>query len=136
MFGHLVMSAARDKLFSSMSKFQIGAKPGHRPQEHLFGLKSLIALELQSNNTLFLSLYDISKFFDRESLRDCLNEVHKCGVKGKLYRLLYGLNENTRISVVTPVGKSDECDTGETVGQGTLEGAVISAMSLDKGVEE
>ena len=70
------------------------------------------------------------------SLRDCLNEVHKCGVKGKLYRLLYGLNENTRISVVTPVGKSDECDTGETVGQGTLEGAVISAVSLDKGVEE
>ena len=34
------------------------------------------------------------------------------------------------------MGKSDECDTGETVGQGTLEGAVISAVSLDKGVEE
>ena len=65
MFGHLVMSAARDKLFSSMSKFQIGAKPGHRPQEHLFVLKSLIALELQSNNTFFLSLYDISTFFAR-----------------------------------------------------------------------
>ena len=39
-FGHLVMSAAREKLFDNMSKFQIGAKPGHRPQEHLFVLSA------------------------------------------------------------------------------------------------
>ena len=135
-FGHLVMSAAKDKLFANMSKYQIGAKAGHRPQERLFVLKSIIALNLQNNKSFFLSLYDISKFFDRESLRDCLNEVHKYGVQGKLYRLLYGMNENTRISVQTPVGTSDECDTGETVGQGTLEGAVVSAVSLDKGVQE
>ena len=119
-----------------MSKFQIGAKPEHRPQEHLFVLKSVIALQIFSNKPIFISLYDISKFFDRESLRDCLNEVHKCRIKGKLYRLLYNLNKNTRISVLTPVGVSEECDTGETVGQGTLEGAVISAVSLDKGVED
>ena len=34
------------------------------------------------------------------------------------------------------MGPSEKCDTGETVGQGTLEGAVISAVSLDKGIEE
>ena len=119
-----------------LSKFQIGAKPGHRPQEHLFVLKSVIGFYLQNDTAVYLSMWDVSKFFDRENLRDCLNEVHKNGVKGKLYRLLYNMNKNTRISVQTPVGCTEEADTGETVGQGTLEGAVISSVSLDKGVED
>ena len=135
LFGHLVMSASRDTLFKNMSKFQIGAT-GHRPQEHLFVLKSVVDLCMQNDQTIFLSLFDISKFFDRENLRDCLNAVYKSGINGKLYRLLYEMNRNSRISVQTPVGLSEKCDTGETVGQGTLEGAVISAVSLDKGIEE
>jgi hypothetical protein len=35
------------------------------------------------------------------------------------------MNRNTRISVQTPVGITKEHDTGEGVGQGTLEGALI-----------
>ena len=46
------------------------------------------------------------------------------------------MNKNTKIGVQIPVGTSEECDTGETVDHGTLEGAVISAVSLDKGVQE
>ena len=63
-------------------------------------------------------------------------EVHKNGIRGKLYRLLYNMNKNTRICVETPVGLTEETDTGETVGQGTLEGAVVSSVSLDRGVED
>ena len=81
-------------------------------------------------------LWDVSKFFDIENLRDVMMEVHRNGIRGKLYRLLYNMNKNTRICVQTPVGCSEEADTGETVGQGTLEGAVISSVSLDKGVED
>ena len=57
-------------------------------------------------------------------------------VHGKLCRLLYTMNKNTRISVQTPVGTTDERDTGEGVGQGTLEGALVSAVHLDSGVNE
>ena len=71
-------------------------------------------------------MWDLSKFFDRESLTDCMNELYKSKVQGKLYRLLYTMNRNTRICVQTPVGVTDEQDTGEGVGQGTLEGALIS----------
>ena len=55
-FGDLVMSAARDKLYANMSKFQIGAKPGHRPQEHLYVLKSIIGLYLQQDKAVYLSM--------------------------------------------------------------------------------
>ena len=46
------------------------------------------------------------------------------------------MNKNTRISIQTPVGLTEERDTGEGVGQGTLEGAIISAVNLDNGVQD
>jgi hypothetical protein len=135
-FGHLVVSASKDKMISNLTKYQIATKPGHRAQEHLFVLKSVIALYMMYDKAVILSMWDLSKFFDRESLSDCLNELYKSNVHGKLYRLLYTMNKNTRISVQTPVGTTDERDTGEGVGQGTLEGALVSAVNLDSGVNE
>jgi hypothetical protein len=135
-FGHLVVSASKEKMTSNMTKFQIGTKPGHRAQEHLFVLKSVIALHLHFDKAIILSMWDVSKFFDRESLADCMNELYKSKVQGKLYRLLYEMNKNTKIRIQTPVGLTEECDTGEGVGQGTLEGAIVSAVNLDSGVND
>ena len=103
-FGHLVVSASKDKMISNLTKYQIATKPGHRAQEHLFVLKSIIALYIMLDKAIITSMWDLSKFFDRESLHDCLNELYKSNVRGKLYRLLYSMNKNTRISIQTPVG--------------------------------
>ena len=135
-FGHLVVTAAKETMISNMSKFQIGTKPGHRAQEHLFVLKSVIALYLHYDKAIILSTWDVSKFFDREVLVDCMNELHKNNIRGKLYRLFFEMNKNTRICVQTPVGLTEERDTGQGVGQGTLEGALVSAVNLDNGVRD
>ena len=119
-----------------MTKFQIGTKPGHRAQEHLFVLKRIIALYMQYDQAVILQLWDISKFFDRENLRDAMDALYNRGIKGKLYRLLYELNKNTVVRVKTAVGVSEEKDTGEGLGQGTNEGALISASSIDFTVDE
>ena len=66
-FGNLVMTAAKDTLVNGMSKFQIGAKPGHRAQEHLFTIKSVISFFTNYDKAVILSTWDISKFFDREN---------------------------------------------------------------------
>ena len=65
-----------------------------------------------------------------------MNELFKCGIRGKLYRLIYNLNKHTEIAVKTPVGVSSNADVGEVVGQGTNEGAIISAVNLSGGVSE
>lgn len=65
-----------------------------------------------------------------------MNELHKNGITGKLYRLLYTMNENVRIKVHTPVGPTEQADTGETLGQGSVEGAVASAVNIDNGVHD
>ena len=135
-FGHIVMSKAKTFMMNNMTKFQIGTKNGHRAQEHLFTLKSIIALYLKFELPVFIQLFDISKFFDRESLRDGMNSIFNLGVKGKLYRLLYNLNKDTVIKVKTAVGDTNEEETGENIGQGTLEGANISAANIDYTVNE
>ena len=95
-FGHLVVSAAKEKMIANMTKFQIGTKPGHRAQEHLLVLKSVIALHLKYKKTVILSMWDVSKFFDREALSDCMNELYKNNIRGKLYRLLNQMNRTLR----------------------------------------
>ena len=61
------MTAAKDTLVNGMSKFQIGAKPGHCAQEHLFTIKSVISFFTNYDKAVILSTWDISKFFDREN---------------------------------------------------------------------
>ena len=91
-------------------------------------------MHMSQGNGLILCLYDISKYFDRENLRDCLGELYKCDIKGKLYRLTFNLNKDTEVSVRTPVGETDYANVDEVLGQGTNEGAIISSISLDFGI--
>ena len=135
-FGHIVATAAKPNIVQNMTPYQIGTKPGHRAQEHLFVIKSVIGLAEANNTAVALQLWDLSKYFDRESLKDGLNELYKSNVRGKVYKLLYELNKDTRISVRTPVGDTEQRETGEGWGQGTIEGAICSAVNLDNGVKD
>ena len=65
-----------------------------------------------------------------------MGEAYRSGVKGKAYRLLFQLNKETNIKVRTPLGETEESNTGAGLGQGTVEGAVLSSNSLDKGVQD
>ena len=130
-FGHIVITAAKEKIIGNMSKFQLGTRPGHRAQEHLFVMRSVISLYKLCGKALIVQLYDISNFFDREMLRDCMDTLYNNGIRGKLYRLIYEMNRETSIKVRTAVGVTSEENTGEGVGQGTLDGAIISACSID-----
>ena len=64
-----------------------------------------------------------------------MNEVYKTGLSGKLYRLLFKMNQNTCIRIQTPVGVTVETNTGENVAQGSV-GAILSSVNLDSGVRQ
>ena len=61
-----------------------------------------------------------------------MNTLYLAGVQGKTYRLWFKLNQNTRIAVKTGAGLTEERDTGETLGQGTVGGALASALNIDE----
>ena len=62
--------------------------------------------EERKENGIF-QVFDMTKFFDRESLLDCMSTLkEKAKIDNKTYHLRYMLNEDTRISVKTSVGQS------------------------------
>ena len=135
-FGVLVTKEIKERIVKSFSKYQIGAAPGHRPQEHLFCVRSLISLYSMMKKPLIIALYDISKIFDKEVLVDAMDACYRAGVKGKLYRLLFLMNKDTKIEVKTGTGVSRVEETGENVGQGTVEGAIVSAKNIDTPMDD
>ena len=66
LFGDIVTFEMKEKIEGKISKFQIGAMAGHRAQEHTFTIKSIIGYYKMMGKGIILSLYDISKYFDRE----------------------------------------------------------------------
>ena len=132
LFEGIVVDLSKVRLTKNCSKFQIGGVPGHRPQEHLFTAKSVISLYIHLNIPLYLQLYDISKYFDKEILRDAMDTLFSAGITGKLYRLWFMLNKDTQIRVKTSFGLTDVAATGENVAQGSIGGGIISALNLDK----
>ena len=74
-----------------------------------------------------MQLYDISKFFDQEHLRDAKDVLYQRGTRGKLYRLLYEINKDTKVK--TAVGVTEKEDSGEGIRQGTNEGAMIFTVN-------
>ena len=119
-----------------MSKYQIATKPGHRASEHLYVIKSLLSLIQMKKKAMIISMWDLKTFFDTENLYDCMNELYRSQIKGKMYRLMYKMNQKMIISIKTPLGKTESKETDSGLGQGTVEGAIVSSVSLDNGVTE
>ena len=135
-FEYIVMTKAKPKIIAGCSKYQIGALPKHRSAEHLFTLKSTIAWYSILRKPIILQLFDISKFFDREMLKDGMDSLYKCGIAGKIYRLIYELNKSTKLTIKTGCGTTQPKQIGANITQGSIGGALISSVNLDKTVDE
>ena len=124
------------KLLFCSSVYQIGGQPGHRAEEHVFVMKSIIARQRALGKSIVIQPSDIKKYFDKEMIEDVYLTSLKRGVNPKSIRIWYKLNQNTRIQVRTGAGLSKYTDVGAVVGQGTIAGALGSQAVLDNGVSE
>ena len=132
----VVEDGLKDPLIQGSSIYQIGGQPGHRSEELLFVLKSVVARSREQGRMIILQSYDISKIFDKEMIEDAVLTCRKRGADPKATRLWYNLNANTRIKVRTGVGVTRSGEVGAVVGQGMLGGALVSQAVLDDGVME
>ena len=80
-------------------------------------MKSVILLSSKLEIPLYIQIFDISKYFDKENLKDAMDTLHKCRITGKLYRLWYEMYRDSLIRVKT---------AAESIG-----GAILSSASLD-----
>ena len=94
--------------------------------------------QIEENDTSgIVSLYDMAKFFDKESLLDCMDTLSKkAKIDAKTYRILYKLNENTEISVKTSVGETKTAPVKDSVGQGSFSAAIISSLNIGSAIAD
>ena len=132
----VVQGAMKEPLLAGSSIYQIGGQPGHRSEELVFCMKSVIAKQRMNNKTTVLQLYDISKFFDKETIEDAVLTCQNRKVDPKAIRLWKKMQDDTKIRVRTGAGMSEYGDVGAVLGQGTLGGALVSQAVLDDGMSE
>jgi hypothetical protein len=99
-------------------------------------VRSLIALRREEGEGCILTAVDIKKFFDKQSLSDAMQTLHKAKVNKTLYKVWYKLNEKTTIQVMTGAGLTARGLAGPVTGQGGGGAALVSALNLDRGVED
>ena len=132
----LVVENMKEKIIEATPNIQLGGMPGHSSAEHLVTLKTWMKFKEDRKENGIFTLFDLTKFFDKESLLDCLYELNKIGVSYKSYRLWYKLNENTRISVRTTVGETEKAVITDSIGQGSMGAALVSSMNIGRTLRE
>lgn len=127
----LVTEKMKPKIVDATPKFQLGGMPGASSVEHLVVLKTWMKMkEIKKENGIFMC-FDMAKFFDKESLLDCMDTLNtKAKVDSKSYRLWYKLNESTEIRVKTSVGLSDTAKIEDSIGQGSGGAALVSSLNI------
>ena len=135
-FEYILINKVKPTMIQSCTKYQIGAIPGHQAAEHLFTIKSIMALFNEAGQPLILQCFDLKKYFDSENLKDAMNSLFECGIRGKEYNLIYELNRQNKIQIKTSVGMSDTFTTGPIVSQGSIGGGLISALNLDYSINK
>ena len=131
----LVTGMMKEDIIQAGTKFQIGGIPGHRIEEHLIVLKSLIMRRISVGKGVVIQLVDYEKFFDSERLRTVMASLNKANVNKKAYRCWFKLNKTTVISVETPVGRTEKAEVHEIVPQGSGGAALASGLDLALGLE-
>ena len=130
----VVEEGLREPLINCSSIYQIGGQPGHRAEELVFSLKSIIAKYRAQGKPIIIQSYDLAKFFDKENIEDAILTCINRGADLKACRLWYKLNQDTKIRVRTGAGMTNYAEAGALVGQGTIGGALVSQGVLDQGI--
>ena len=134
--GLVVSDGLKPFLLAGSSPYQVGGQPGHRPEEMVYVMKSLIGKMRKEDKQVVVQCYDIQKFFDKEMIEDGVLTCLRRGAGVPAVRLWYKLNEDTRIKVRTAAGVTAAGEVGAVVGQGTIGGALVSQAVLDDAVME
>ena len=73
----LITEKMKPQIVEATPKTQIGGMPSLQYVEHLVTLKTWMVQIKENNSEGIVSLYDMSKFFDKESLLDCMDTINK-----------------------------------------------------------
>ena len=123
----LITEKMKNNIVNNTPKIQLGGMPGSSSVEHLVVLKIWMKQNEQLKKPGIFNTFDMAKFFDKESLIDCMYSLSKYAKIGnKSYRIWYKI----KICVNTSVGTSDYKDIDDSVDQGQVGAALVSSLNI------
>ena len=104
--------------------------------DSLFILRDVIDHSKYLGKELWITFYDIEKYFDGLWLEDCINCLWRYGVKDDILYLVFQLNKKAMITVRIPFGITEPFQMNNIVKQGTVLGPVLNNCSLNDNCAE
>ena len=129
-FEKIVENKERSTL-QNMSEYQCRARKGKSVREHHFTIRTIMEEAKIENEEITAVYFDIMKCFDKMGLKEAMKELWIKGVKRKHWRLIYKMNANNTLIPITELGQCKEIEVEEMIKQGSVLGAVISALTID-----
>ena len=119
-----------------LTEGQGGGKKNASTFDHLFILRSIIAISLKQKREAFITFYDVSKAYDNVDNKDLLTVMWEKGLRGKTWRLLWNMNKELKAEINTKYGKTREVDMETGGRQGSSVTGRMFATSMDGLSEE
>ena len=113
-------------------RFQNGGTKGRATIDSWIILMALIDEGKRLRKPVYIFFADLVKCFDRLWLKDCVVDLHECGMRERDAFMVYRLNEKANFRVDTPNGITKEIKVKEIVKQGTVYGPKLCCASTGK----
>ena len=121
-----------DNINNHISEFQTGGKKGTATIDNHIVLSEIIRKNRKMGRKTYIVYGDAVKCFDKLWLKDSLVELFNAGCSPQDIQMMYLLNEDTEVTVVTPSGTTEKIKVGEVVKQGTVLGPTLCCVVTDQ----
>ena len=115
----LIKERTKD-VVSKINPLQAGSRTGKCPGDQVFLLRTCVTHAKYLNQNLFLNFYDFRQCFDKLWLEDSIISLYKLGLNNELLASIYETNSSAKITVNTPLGKSQSFTKSAIVKQGSV----------------
>ena len=120
------------KINTYTSDYQSGGVHGKSSGDNVFILSEIIRMNKKLNRKTYIVYGDAVKCFDKLWLQDCLVELYKADCAPQDIQMIYSMNKDTVIEIVTPSGTTEKVQIGEVVKQGTVLGPTLCCVETDQ----
>ena len=116
----------------NFTEAQVGARPQKSTLNNLFTIKTLIQQRNIEKKETYVAFIDLEKAYDKVWSNAIFYLLWERGIEGKLWRLMYKLNQNLKTTVTTKFGQTETINIIDSIRQGKPLSGPEFALLIDQ----
>ena len=131
-YERVIKNRNNETILNYMSNLQTGGVKGRATVDNKIVLSEIIRRNRKNGIRTYVVFGDAVKCFDKLWLKDALVELYQAGCTALDVAMVYELNKDSEITILTPCGKTEKVQVGEIVKQGTVLGPTLCCVETDQ----